>query len=39
MSRFLDTHRASRNSITVIAHRLGDVIAHPIERAGGRRLD
>jgi adenylate cyclase len=36
MSRFLDTHRASRNSITVIAHRLGDVIAHPIEAQGVR---
>ena len=36
MSHFLDTHRASRNSITVIAHRLGDVIAHPIEAHGVR---
>ena len=36
MSHFLDTHRASRNSITVIAQRLGDVIAHPIEAQGVR---
>src|SRR6185312_1365772 len=36
MSHFLDTHRASRNSITVIAHRLGDVIAHPIAAHGVR---
>jgi adenylate cyclase len=37
MSRFLNAHRASRNSITVIADRLGDVIAHPVEAAGVRR--
>ncbi|HEY4166187.1 MAG TPA: adenylate/guanylate cyclase domain-containing protein [Reyranella sp.] len=37
MSHFLDAHRASRNSITVIADRLGDVIAHPIEAHGVRR--
>jgi hypothetical protein len=36
MSRFLDSHRASPNSITVIAHRLGDVIAHPVEAEGVR---
>jgi adenylate cyclase len=36
MSHFLDTHRASRNSITVIAQRLGGVIAHPIEAHGVR---
>jgi adenylate cyclase len=34
MSRFLDTHKVSPNSITVIAHRLGDVIAHPVEAEG-----
>jgi adenylate cyclase len=39
MSRFLDTHRASRNSITVIADRLGDVIAHPVEAEGVRHDD
>jgi adenylate cyclase len=36
MSRFLHTHKVSRNSITVIADRLGDVIAHPIEAEGVR---
>jgi len=36
MSRFLDTHKVSPNSITVIAHRLGDVIAHPVEAEGLR---
>ncbi|MBN9089089.1 MAG: hypothetical protein J0J01_19445 [Reyranella sp.] len=36
MSRFLDTHKASRNSITVIARQMGDVIAHPIEAEGVR---
>jgi adenylate cyclase len=36
LSRFLASHRASPNSITVIAHRLGDVIAHPNEGEGVR---
>ena len=36
MSRFLDAHKVSPNSITVIAHRLGDVIAHPVEAEGLR---
>jgi class 3 adenylate cyclase len=34
LSNFLNTHRASPNSITLIADRLGNVIAHPVASKG-----
>jgi adenylate cyclase len=38
VSRFLDTHRASPNSITLIADRLGNIIAHPVAAKSVRHL-
>jgi adenylate cyclase len=38
LSKFLDTHRASPNSITLIADRLGNIIAHPVAAKGVQRL-
>jgi adenylate cyclase len=38
LSKFLDAHRASPNSITLIADRLGNIIAHPVEAKGVRHL-
>jgi len=38
LSRFLDTHKASPNSITLIADRLGNIIAHPVAAKGVRHL-
>jgi len=37
LSKFLDTHRASPNSITLIADQRGDIIAHPVMPKGMRR--
>jgi adenylate cyclase len=34
LSKFLDTHRASPNSITLMADRIGNVIAHPVVSKG-----
>ena len=39
LSKFLDTHRASPNSITLIAHKLGTVVAHPVVGKGIRKVD
>ena len=36
LSRFLDTHRASPNSVTLIADQLGNIIAHPVAAKGVR---
>jgi adenylate cyclase len=37
LSQFLATHRASPNATTVIANKLGTVIAHPIPEKGVKR--
>jgi class 3 adenylate cyclase len=37
LSKFLDAHRASPNSITLIADQRGDIIAHPVMPKGLRR--
>ena len=39
LSKFLDEHKASPNSITVIADKLGNVIAHPVAGKGVRKVD
>ena len=39
LSAFLKTHQASPNSTTVIAHKLGPVIAHPVAAKGARRVN
>jgi class 3 adenylate cyclase len=39
LSKFLDEHRASPNSITVISHKLGSVIAHPVAGKGVRLVN
>jgi len=38
LSNFLDSHRASPNSITLIADKLGTVIAHPVPGKGIKRI-
>src|SRR5262245_5003600 len=38
LSGFLDSHRASPNSITVIAHKLGTVVAHPVPGKAIRQI-
>ena len=38
LSKFLDSHKASPNSITVIADAAGNVIAHPVMAEGVRRV-
>lgn len=39
LSRFLDAHEASPNSVTVIADAAGNVIAHPVMAEGVRKVD
>jgi adenylate cyclase len=39
LSNFLDAHRASPNSITLIAHRLGTVVAQPVPGKGIKQVD
>ena len=39
LSKFLDAHRASPNSITLVAHKLGTVVAHPVAGRGVRKVD
>ena len=39
LAKFLALHKASPNSITVIADRSGNVIAHPVPAESVRRVD
>jgi adenylate cyclase len=39
LSAYLNAHRASANATTVIANKLGAVIAHPVASKGARRGD
>ena len=38
LANFLDSHRASPNSITLIADRLGTVVAHPVPGKGIKQI-